>query len=167
MFCFLLGQIWMMVKEHMGTASVSNGSVKVLGEIKGSCRESLLQEHFCSNSGLKCLLVTPVHTLLFVVSGNLHCHIMFITENVDMLFFFSVNNVLTAKQLQRHLSRGPQKYMFSRSEPTWKGGLHIPQTRLILYFISLSLSQIVFIPSLILQKKEKKNKLNQVTPYLL
>ena len=32
----------MMVKEHMGTASVSNGSVKVLGEIKGSCRESLL-----------------------------------------------------------------------------------------------------------------------------
>ena len=157
MFCVLLGQTWMMVKEHMGTASVSNGSLKVLGEVRGGCRESLLQEHFCSNSGLKCLPVAPCTHTFFVVSGNLHCHIMFITENVDMLFIFSVNNVLTAKLLQRRLSRDPQKYLFPRSEPTWKGGLHIPQSRLILYFISLSLSQIVFIPSLILQKKRKIN----------
>ena len=38
---------------------------------------------------------------------------------------------------------------FQGQSPPWKGGLPIPRSRLILYFLSLSLSQIVYIPSLL------------------
>lgn len=80
MFCFLPGQTGMMVKEHMGTASVSEGSVEVLGEVKGSCRESAIGAFlFKLRTKTPPNNPPPTHTHFFVVSVNLHCHIMFIT----------------------------------------------------------------------------------------